>query len=301
MNVSKRLKKGQLQTQIGTPYYMSPEIWHNRPYDSSSDMWALGCMIYELCSLRPPFLGNSFPELKRAVAAGRYTPLPKKYSDALHTVVRHLLRLNPKERPSANDLLRCSDVQRKLHLDGPPDQPLAAAADQASFPSMIDTIKVPQNLKKLGSVLPKACYSDARPNSPGAWIVSEQRIPEEPAPIQRIHRAPPPVPVVEKENSSNVGNAKAVVSIKDDKYSIERRVQALKEAGNRPTDLYSVPEQVAIVGPPGQPQYARAGAPAPASYMPHYEGVGQAAAYQRGRYKPTNLVPAPPPPSHRMW
>lgn len=49
MNVSKRLsKKGQLQTQIGTPYYMSPEIWNNRPYDWSSDMWALGCMMYEV-------------------------------------------------------------------------------------------------------------------------------------------------------------------------------------------------------------------------------------------------------------
>ena len=46
MNVSKRLQKGQLQTQIGTPYYMSPEIWNNRPYDASADLWALGCMIY---------------------------------------------------------------------------------------------------------------------------------------------------------------------------------------------------------------------------------------------------------------
>ena len=48
MNVSKRLKRGQLQTQIGTPYYMSPEIWNNRPYDASSDIWSLGCMIYEV-------------------------------------------------------------------------------------------------------------------------------------------------------------------------------------------------------------------------------------------------------------
>ena len=48
MNVSKRLKNKQLQTQIGTPYYMSPEIWNNRPYDFSSDIWSLGCMIYEV-------------------------------------------------------------------------------------------------------------------------------------------------------------------------------------------------------------------------------------------------------------
>ena len=48
MNVSKKLKRGQLQTQIGTPYYMSPEIWNNRPYDATSDIWSLGCMIYEV-------------------------------------------------------------------------------------------------------------------------------------------------------------------------------------------------------------------------------------------------------------
>jgi NIMA (never in mitosis gene a)-related kinase len=49
MNVSKRLShQGKLQTQIGTPYYMSPEIWNNRPYDAGSDIWSLGCMIYEV-------------------------------------------------------------------------------------------------------------------------------------------------------------------------------------------------------------------------------------------------------------
>jgi serine/threonine protein kinase len=48
----------RLQTQIGTPYYMSPEIWGRRPYNYATDVWSLGCLIYELCALRPPFLGN---------------------------------------------------------------------------------------------------------------------------------------------------------------------------------------------------------------------------------------------------
>jgi len=46
---------------------MSPEIWANRPYDASCDLWALGCTLYELAALRPPFLGDSFPQLKKAV------------------------------------------------------------------------------------------------------------------------------------------------------------------------------------------------------------------------------------------
>jgi serine/threonine protein kinase len=48
MNVSKRLAQGQLKTQIGTPYYMAPEIWNNQSYNEKCDIWSLGCMIYEV-------------------------------------------------------------------------------------------------------------------------------------------------------------------------------------------------------------------------------------------------------------
>ena len=38
-------------TVVGTPYYMSPEMYENRPYTHKSDIWALGCILYELCTL----------------------------------------------------------------------------------------------------------------------------------------------------------------------------------------------------------------------------------------------------------
>ena len=46
MNVSKIAKNGLLYTQTGTPYYASPEVWKDKPYDSKSDIWSLGCVIY---------------------------------------------------------------------------------------------------------------------------------------------------------------------------------------------------------------------------------------------------------------
>ena len=170
MNVSKKLKKGHLQTQIGTPYYMPPEIWNNRPYDASCDLWSLGCMMYELCALKPPFVADSFPALKRVVTAGRYSPIPRKFSDSLAKVIGSMLKLNPNQRPTATALLHHADVAKKHHLDGEvvPREPVHA------FPGMMATIKVPQNLRKLNQALPKPCYADARPNSPTAWVVSDQ-------------------------------------------------------------------------------------------------------------------------------
>lgn len=67
LNVSKLMKAGMVKTQIGTPYYMSPEIWKNKPYDYKSDMWSIGCVLYELAAQHPPFRGTDIEDLSRKV------------------------------------------------------------------------------------------------------------------------------------------------------------------------------------------------------------------------------------------
>ena len=69
MNVSKVVKNKFLYTQTGTPYYASPEVWNDQPYDAKSDIWSLGCLIYELCALRPPFKGRDMEALYQKVQA----------------------------------------------------------------------------------------------------------------------------------------------------------------------------------------------------------------------------------------
>jgi NIMA (never in mitosis gene a)-related kinase len=70
LNVSKVVKMQLAYTQTGTPYYASPEVWSDKPYDYKSDLWSVGAVIYELCDLRPPFKGTSLQELYRNIMKG---------------------------------------------------------------------------------------------------------------------------------------------------------------------------------------------------------------------------------------
>ena len=70
LNVSKVIKMNLAYTQTGTPYYASPEVWADKPYDFKSDIWSVGCIIYELCTLKPPFRGSNLQELFKTVTKG---------------------------------------------------------------------------------------------------------------------------------------------------------------------------------------------------------------------------------------
>ena len=71
LNVSKIVKMGMCSTQTGTPYYASPEVWGDKPYDYKSELWSVGCIFYELCTLRPPFRGQNLEQLFRNVTKGK--------------------------------------------------------------------------------------------------------------------------------------------------------------------------------------------------------------------------------------
>ena len=73
MNVSKVAKRGLLYTQTGTSYYASPEVWRDQPYDMKSDIWSLGCVLYESITLRPPFRADDMAGLYRKVLRGAYS------------------------------------------------------------------------------------------------------------------------------------------------------------------------------------------------------------------------------------
>jgi len=102
MNVSKVAKKGLLYTQTGTPYYASPEVWKDQPYDSKSDIWSLGCVLYESVTLRPPFRADDMAGLYKRVIKGVYPKIPTHFSQDLNHTVKALMVVTPNLRPSCD-------------------------------------------------------------------------------------------------------------------------------------------------------------------------------------------------------
>jgi NIMA (never in mitosis gene a)-related kinase len=90
-NVSKVAKKGMLYTQTGTPYYASPEVWKDKPYDYKSDIWSLACVLYEMTTLRPPFKAPDMKSLYKKVVAVDYPPISSKYSADLSGILKVML------------------------------------------------------------------------------------------------------------------------------------------------------------------------------------------------------------------
>ena len=99
MNVSKVCNsKGLNYTQTGTPYYASPEVWRDEPYDNKSDVWSLGCVIYELTTLKPPFQASDMNSLFKKILKGQFAPIPEHFSNDLRTMLTNMLMVNTKKR-----------------------------------------------------------------------------------------------------------------------------------------------------------------------------------------------------------
>ena len=92
-------------TFIGTPYYVSPEMCQNKPYNEKSDIWALGCILYELITFCHPFTASNQAALFIKILHGNYTPLPGRTSKDLVNMVKFILQKNYIKRPSMKDII----------------------------------------------------------------------------------------------------------------------------------------------------------------------------------------------------
>jgi NIMA (never in mitosis gene a)-related kinase len=109
LGLGRYMSSATLETysSVGTPCYMSPEMVMARGYHFPSDMWSLGCLLYELAALRPPFFDRSgnFYQLGKMIKSCEFDALPAHYTDAMHSLVKKMITADPAQRPSIDVVL----------------------------------------------------------------------------------------------------------------------------------------------------------------------------------------------------
>ena len=151
LNVSKLSKIGSANTHTGTPYYSSPEIWIDKPYNNKTDIWSVGCIIYEMCNLNPPFRGTSLINLYNNIQKGEYKNIHSFYSKDLKFVISQMIIVEPNKRFSCDKLLELNVIQSKMKdLEN-----LNNCNDGYDKVDLIQTIKFPKKLKDINKILPQ--------------------------------------------------------------------------------------------------------------------------------------------------
>ncbi|CAK4703630.1 unnamed protein product [Aphanomyces euteiches] len=144
------------QTQIGTPLYLSPEICQGDDYNAKSDMWGLGCILYELITLKSPFYAKSMPLIVTKITKATPDPLPSHVPSEIQQLVGLLLSKAPEQRPSASEALALPVVQTYLMQFASylPRQPKRSVAPLPPPRSSVPAPVLPRIQTSLMDVLP---------------------------------------------------------------------------------------------------------------------------------------------------
>lgn len=101
-------------TVIGTPYYLSPEMCQELPYNQKSDIWSLGCILYEMLTCRHAFSASNMKGLVLKILRGTYEPILEVYSPEIRGLVAELLQREPIKRPSVKRILEKEFLRARI-------------------------------------------------------------------------------------------------------------------------------------------------------------------------------------------
>ena len=114
--ISKILKNTNdfAHTSLGTPYFLSPEICSGKSYNFKSDIWMMGCVLYEMATLKKPFDGENLPLLMYNILTKNFAPIPNEYSDNLKGLIAKLLDKDSAKRPSIAEIINYGFIKELI-------------------------------------------------------------------------------------------------------------------------------------------------------------------------------------------
>ncbi|NXY01264.1 NEK1 kinase, partial [Pteruthius melanotis] len=191
------------RTCIGTPYYLSPEICQNKPYNNKSDIWALGCVLYEMCTLKHAFEAGNMKNLVLKIISGPFPPVSMHYSHDLRNLLSQLFKRNPRNRPSVNSILEKNFIAKRVekfltpeliaeefshkifHKFGPHASPAKRPVQEQTLTSVAPAQKITKPAAKYGVPLTirKSCGAPKKPNEKKPLTKTRQAFP---TPVKKI-------------------------------------------------------------------------------------------------------------------
>jgi NIMA (never in mitosis gene a)-related kinase len=245
------------RTVIGTPYFMSPELLLNQPYSYKSDMWAVGCLVFELCAQKPPYEARDMSGLVMKITQAPTPPLPSGYSPALNELYQALMSKAPAKRPTAAQAaVTCTmRLQGRGQLKSVPAAAAAAAIPNPAAPTPVPVMKhflappmaapvvpsKPQAAPPAPKPAPSSVNNVAAPAAPWLFVGAAAAVAAA-AVDPSIHRANAPgvyrpssaaVPAVAKaaaaDENSRASKMAELQRLQNEKVAIERRRNALEQ------------------------------------------------------------------------
>jgi serine/threonine protein kinase len=176
-------------TIIGTPGFLSPEMYKRCRYGSKADVWALGCVLYTMCTLWPPVWPKGRAgDPQRMVLNGSYSPISAAYSEPLRKLVARMLSMNPNDRPSVRQILGMALLRQQIAILQPGIPNQNAPAGPSPAPPQPDKKPNPPE---------EAAAPQKAPNTDPHWHGWQPQKPEpaQPQPVPPTPPTPPKPPV----------------------------------------------------------------------------------------------------------
>ena len=163
-NVSKIFygERGMGYTQTGTPYYASPEVWSEAPYDQKSDIWSLGIITYEMLTLHPPFKAANMEALYKKIIRGQYNKISSRYSRDIGDVVRQLLMVDPKDRPTCDEILKCDMVMERIDFFKDREGFVEEENNPSEENKLMKSFRLTKNMRFISEQLPNPNYESPK-------------------------------------------------------------------------------------------------------------------------------------------